>query len=227
MCWENKSQYGSAWKEVAPHILPLISDMFGFDWNVGVAGFNASRSAVIHVRCSDVPMIRHKRYHLPRASFWRFVVDAIRDIENVYIESCQDYHSFRAKKGEATCTGIIDSITTYLRSNMVGPNVRIHLPRCDSRGESLRIFQQSTVLIAPIPSSFSFVVGVSKKKNFISPLFVSEIEDPSNARELPAVVPWTMHPGLPLFHRDVESYFDFNYTQVIDDSSDAVIETHS
>ena len=66
--WDSAESYARFVSKVAP----LVEATYACGCGI-LPNARLSRSVAIHVRCSDVPWVRNKDYHLPDPAYWPFV----------------------------------------------------------------------------------------------------------------------------------------------------------
>ena len=132
-----------------------------------------NKTAVVHFRCSDVPFCKHSEYTLLPKEYYKFVSDEImkRDIENIVIITCNTHlsHPLSYK-----CSEYSSIIKSWLE-DYTGLDISID-NSCQSVKETYEIFLGSKMLIST-GGSFSFITGITKDVDFISPslLFLSSL----------------------------------------------------
>ena len=146
-----------------------------------------NKTAVVHFRCSDVPFCKHPEYPLLPKEYYKFVADEImkRDVENIVIITCNTHNqhplAYKCSDYSSTIKGWLESYT----------NLEVSIDdSCQGIKETYEIFLGSKVLISS-GGSFSFIPGITKDKDFISPSLFGE--NPSKGFEdLHNMVHWTM-----------------------------------
>ncbi|KAJ1456258.1 hypothetical protein M885DRAFT_518095 [Pelagophyceae sp. CCMP2097] len=178
--------------------------------------FNST--AVVHVRCGDVPFSQHYFYHLPQPSFWVWpeMLSALQkpEVDRVVVQAVslaknRDGHFVDGHAGSpaqaSACNNYIDQIAKCLRA---ATSTQVSISRSNAP-EAEADFLGAQTLVVPVPSSFSFLPGFVKGPHYFTSAFVDErkcCKDRINITELSRNVPWTMHPFEPVWHADVEDY---------------------
>jgi hypothetical protein len=187
----------------------------------------------IHFRCSDTPFVFGSNYPLATARYVRFAIETARrrhpSVRRVQVESCS-HHSDSATDGKTVpnsearkrgCGRFTREFVGYLRETW--PDLEVETV-CVDELESQRRMLGASVLIMTMPSSFSFVPGALKGRDFITPKTFGKVPAWTSAElaALPDRVPWTMYRGavetdvLPTLH--VPNYHQFDYRRFLDTS---------
>jgi hypothetical protein len=158
-------------------------------------------AAVVHFRCSDVPFMRHKIYHLYPRKYFQFAGDKIKKlgIDEVAVLFCRDHglehlteaYGYNATVARAQCSMYAAVISNWLVETglKVGPSV------CVDSKTTWAIMANSAALVST-GGSFSFLPGVSKTKGrFISPRYATEGATDINGKQLAKAVHWSMWDG--------------------------------
>lgn len=146
-----------------------------------------NKTAVVHFRCSDVPFSKHPEYTLLPKEYYKFVSDEImkRDVENIVIITCNTHlsHPLSYKCSEYSLT-IKNWLEDYTNLDTSIDN------SCQNVKETYEIFLGSKMLIST-GGSFSFVPGITKDSDFISPSLLGE-NSSKGFEDLHNMVHWTM-----------------------------------
>jgi hypothetical protein len=179
----------------------------------------------IHFRCSDVPFNYHSLFPMPRSEFLDYAMgvasERAPETKRVIIESCTHHAASRtgartnipnSEQNKIMCAKFARELRTYLQQTW--PAYEFELA-CYSESESVRRMLGSRVLIMTIPSSFAFVTGAQKGKDFVTPKVLG-VEPSWDSDRLHDAVPWSMYPGAPgtdvLTPVDVvPNYFQFDF----------------
>lgn len=147
--------------------------------------------AVVHFRCSDQPFRRHPSYVLQPKSYFKFVSKEIeaRDVDSILIVTCDKHErSELAHKCSEYSSAIKDWLGEFT-----------HLPvniddTCMSVKETYQLFVDCKVLVST-GGSFSFLPGMTKGVDFISPSLLGSATDKDTRekfKDLYKLVSWTM-----------------------------------
>ncbi|KAJ1460480.1 hypothetical protein M885DRAFT_559594 [Pelagophyceae sp. CCMP2097] len=150
------------------------------------AAAESERTAVVHLRCGDVPCRRHENYHLPQASFWN--QPAL-------------WEAIRARE--------IEHVVLYtIPANATAPHAG-YVNRAPA-AEAEAAFLSAQLLIAPVPSTFLFLAGLTNPQgDFTGPFVDARYRKGPGATDIAALakaVPWHMQPEPPVWHPDVSDY---------------------
>jgi len=171
------------------------------------------------LRCSDVPYIRHNLYHLPPLAYFRFALHHLRALQppvrraTIFFNAALTHHSFLrnrvvgaigtggagaaaarragySQEGLDACRALATSLRTFVAQV---PGLHVSLDNTSAAPDVLAAFLASRAVISAVPSSFSFIAGVTKERArgelFVTPLYDTEAaSDPG----LSKLVHWTM-----------------------------------
>ncbi len=182
----------------------------------------------IHFRCSDAPFVYNRGFPMVRAAYIDFALgEASRrhpDVDTLIIESCS-HHASTSSQVELSnsaankqgCSRFSRALAGYINRRWPRFLVRV---MCFPEGESVRRMLGSRMLITTMPSTFSFVSGVQKGSDFITPKGFGEAPRYDDT-DLHTKVPWTMFPGQAGTDvvRPVESvpnYHQLDYARLLD-----------
>ena len=216
--------------------------------------------AVVHVRCSDIPFNRHKKYHLQFKEYYAWVAREISgNVSRVHLVMCPQFRSnprrwnkayglsgipefgYTAQQYQSKCTSFANVIRKWFKELL--PSIPVEPVMCLTNEDSINLFARSKYLIAggAAPSSFSFVAGITKGRNYFVPYPYIEIppgatDSPLNPLtirnrdlfyqnlattsqydangcppEIPPNMPMSVWRGKPILHADVSDYVTFNY----------------
>ena len=154
--------YGDKWKNHIGEIENLMK------WNKIEPDQKFKDSAVFHFRCSDSPFDKDTSYTLLPKEYYHFITDFLNDknIDKLYVIT--NYVHFKNKNSIAMkkCPNFVDTILDWIEEKA---NFKIErTPLFLSVRESYQAFLGSKVLFNNT-SSFSFIPGLLKGKNFITP----------------------------------------------------------
>lgn len=167
------------------HILPFYSKQYVRDYGKLCIKQKLSdikfttpleNAICIHVRCSDVPFVRHNHYLMHKCEWYRqaiqMALEKIPTLNNIIVVSC---HSHRGSTGyytvsdkeiernSAQCEFFIDNYIKYLTSIFKMP-VKTH---CGSLENDMYIMHYSPCLIAST-GSFAYYMGYCSDNFFIT-----------------------------------------------------------
>lgn len=155
---------------------------------------NFENSAVIHFRCSDSPFIKDPNYTLLPKEFYDFACTKIKEKNNIN----KIYFMMSTNWGKKDypverCTDFVNDIADWLKENLKDHNISIDRNPIDkSIKESYGIMLGAGLLITSV-SSFSFIPGVVKGKDYISSSMFGNIKvDYEKYKDLHKKVHWTM-----------------------------------
>jgi len=164
--------------------------------------------AILHFRCSDVPFIKHPDYHLLPKEYYYFVADELKksDIKEMVVFNCMSHkkHSLATEK----CPYYLNTLCDWIQEKC---DIKIDRQmKCISIEESYKAMISCKKLIST-GGSFSFIPGILKDKDFISPALLKE-KDLSKEKyeKLHEKVHWTMWQ-----ERKIISHTSVNYENLI------------
>ena len=171
---------------------------------------SVKNDAVIHIRCSDVPFIKHNSYHLQPKAYYKWVADKCKqkNIKAIHFLLCTN-HMQKNKKQIYKCNKIAKTIRSWMKEFL--PNVEMKPVTCLNILKSYQMFLGCKVLAqgGAGPSSFSFFTGLTKGKNFLTSKFISE-QTKHKSKILDKWIdkfPWSMWRGDPIWHSSVKEYY--------------------
>ena len=140
-------------------------------------------------------------FPMPRAEYLRYAMQTAAILSpqtrRVVIESCTHHASSIAgdvtapKPNQIVCAKFAKELRDHMRVSW--PDYTFDLV-CYPEAESIRRMLGSRVLIMAVPSSFAFVTGVQKAKNFVTPKSLG-VEPSWDTDTLHQHVPWSMYDG--------------------------------
>ena len=173
--------------------------------------------AIIHLRCSDVPFVRHIDYHLQTSEYYTFVFDILKkhNIKKVKIMLCTQHGT--NDLANIKCSEYANKIIEWGLQNDL--NMSKDIVCLSSEYETYKNLLSCKILVST-GGSFSFIPGIIKalenKEFFISPLFYTEDKDNLKTdqwyNELVNKVHWSMYNKKPILHSSIKDYNTFEYT---------------
>lgn len=154
---------------------------------------------VIHFRCSDIPFIKHRQYHMTKAASVRWMADQVksRGYDKVILLSCNSHHGLDSD----SCAKYIDFYTGLLEQSGIAVT-----RQCKSIYYDFATMVNSPLLVSLNSSSYSFMAGIAKDPaNYISCNMGIEVE---GVYYLQTEADWVLDVNPPLLHKDVSSYHD-------------------
>lgn len=176
--WDSAESYARFVSKVAP----LVEATYACGCGI-LPNARLSRSVAIHVRCSDVPWVRNKDYHLPDPAYWPFVERWMRRsnaprhvlILNETSHRTGGRLSFPNADERRACVDLAAAIGDFFASH--GFSVSYFRQRGEAA--ALSALLGAHTLVMGVASSFSFFAGLSKRplhERFITPLLYREEE---------------------------------------------------
>ena len=170
---------------------------------------------MIHFRCSDVPFNKHPAYPLLPKEYYLFALQKIKksNIDEILFLNCSTWKNTASEckniNTEETCNQYINTIADWLEENTSIPVNREKL--CVSVKETYQIMLGSKIMIST-GGSFSFIPGMVKGKNFISPCNIGEKKELYDKyKNLHQEVHWTMWDKFDVVWQKNIDYKTFDY----------------
>lgn len=154
---------------------------------------------VVHFRCSDVPFIKAKEYHLTKSSSVRWMAKQIknRGFKELILLSCNQHNSLN----QTSCKKYVDFYSNIFRTEGLKVTAQ-----CNSVYTDFSLMLHSPLLISLNSSSFSFMAGIAKDpQNYISCNMGIEA---NGQYLLQNEADWILDPRAPLLHMSVTDYDD-------------------
>ena len=148
-----------------------------------------SEDAIFHFRCSDSPFDGDTAYTLLPREYYYFVTDKLNEakIKKMYIITNMNHK--KNKLAEKKCPEYLDIIVSWLQ---LGANFEIvRKPLLLNVRDSYRAYLGCKILFNNT-SSFSFIPGVTKGKNFITASMLGDTPYKEEYKDLHKKVHWTM-----------------------------------
>lgn len=211
--WKNKKSidYANAWKKFKPEIKKIFEES-----NIK-ENKDFNNKAVIHFRCSDVPFNSHPNYNLLTKEYFFFALEKIEkeNIDEIIFVNCSDWHAKFGSNSEEKCNSYIETISNWLEEKT---KIKINRKKyCVSVEETYGIMLGSKILIGT-GGSFSFMAGILKDKNFVTPSNIGEgnLELFEKFKNLHKEVHWTMWDKFDrISHNNIDyEKFDYNNYEV-------------
>ena len=173
------SHYAGFVTRIAPLVLPT------FECGCGLTPDAAFADAVaVHVRCSDVPWVKNKDYHVPDPAYWPFVAKWLRAVRaprrvlifNASSHRTGDRPAVPSAEERAMCARWAGAIGTFFHGHGFA------VSQFEGRGEreAMRALLGAHTIVAAMASSFSFFAGLAKRplrERFVTPLLYREEEE--------------------------------------------------
>jgi hypothetical protein len=179
----SSEEYSNYWKKQIPAVKDEIK-------KIGVTpDLNYSNTAIVHFRCSDVPFIEHKSYTLLPQSYYNFVSEQINksNVDNVVIVTCITHN--KHKLADVKCPEYTDKIKSWLEDKL---DIPVSIDNtCMSVEDTYSAFIGCKILVST-GGSFSFIPGICKGKDFISPSLFGLHIPSSEMIDIHRDVFWTM-----------------------------------
>ena len=179
------AEYGRFWKDVAPKLHAKLTRELAI-----VPDDEYADTAIVHLRCSDVPFINHNEYPLLPQKYYEFAAREVlrRGIRRVVLTNC--YTHGQHPRAERECPIIADGIATWMR-RVLGDRAWVDSqPHCWDQRTTLCRMLGCGVLIST-GGSFSFPVGVCKGDAFVTPVLAGA-RARAEHRRLHDLVHWRM-----------------------------------
>ena len=190
--WRNSAQYANTWRNQIPQIELTMKH------RSVIPDSSLRYTAIIHLRCSDVPFNRHKDYPLLPKAYYEFVASILSsdtDLHYLRVVNCfkHDEHPLASTK----CPQFAQTIASWMRENLQGVKVSVDI-ECDDEHTTLSKFMGARWLVST-GGSFSFIPGMLKGRKFISPTLGPKT---GRHRGLHRLVHWTMWPEDEIYETD-------------------------
>lgn len=177
--FKNPEDYGHYWKKNRYKVIEELKDL--------TPNKTYKNCAVIHFRCSDVPFCKHPEYTLLPKEYFKFVSEKInqKQIQKIIIITCNTHNS---NSLTYKCDDYSLTIKKWFKEFT---NIPVHIDNtCQSIERTYEIFLGSKILVST-GGSFSFIPGITKDENFISPSLFGD-NNFSGFENLYEKVHWTM-----------------------------------
>lgn len=176
--YSSSKKFVDHWKRLKPALATKLRKEAKLD--VSLRQINSKKGiAIIHFRCSDVPFEVHPSYALLPKTYYEYVAEILKmqfNIHTIILLNCNSHRSDVNRMH--MCYDFLNVIQEWLSEYL--PNVQfIQDTQCKPIEKDWQSMIDSEVLIST-GGSFSFVVGILKGKNFISPWFVGRALDEEN-----------------------------------------------
>lgn len=167
--WQNASEYAAFVENVAPLVAQTYLANCGIQFDC-----RYKSSVGLHLRCSDVPFVRNKQYHLVDPSYWLFVLSHLhehRAPKTVVLFNSSEHHApmrpaYPSTSEQHACDGLAAAVGSFFRRHNY--TVRYHESR-DS-AETIAAMLGVHTLVASMASSFSFFAGITKpRERYLTP----------------------------------------------------------
>lgn len=209
--WRNKKSvdYANEWKHNSSKIERYLTEENIFPDK------KYENKAVIHFRCSDSPFNKHPNYPLLPKEYYLFAVKKIEEsgVDEILFLNCSSWNNKAPGceniNTEEKCNQYINNIADWLEESTSIPINRQKL--CVSVKETYQIMLGSKIMIST-GGSFSFVPGMVKGKNFISPCNIGEKKELYDKyKNLHQEVHWTMWDKFDVVWQKNIDYRTFDY----------------
>lgn len=191
----NSEETNAYWDEVAPVLRPAIDS--------ALRKTNVKTDVIdicIHLRCSDVPFLKHRLYHIQSARYYEWALQHINASVNEHITILAS-HKWRADpKNETMCEMWTRDLKTYLEHK--GFVVTI---QSESSLQDYATLFWSKKSIGSC-SSFCFTASIGKA-SFVMPLLGKE-DVWNGTYERPTVIPQWMYTEPGILHSSVKDYYN-------------------
>ena len=206
--WKNKTskEYSEKWNSHTKEIKKIMTDS-----NIK-PNLNYQNKAVIHFRCSDSPFNKHPEYPLLPKEYFLFALKKIEEsnVDEILFLNCSSWNSKFISNPEQKCNNYINVVSDWLEENT---DIKVNREKiCISIKETYNIMLGSKILVST-GGSFSFIPGMLKGKNFISPQNVGEKINVNKEilKDLSKNVHWIMWDKLDhISHKNID-YNNFDY----------------
>ena len=197
--WRSSQQYADTWRNKIPEIARMIQQ------RSIISDTSMNDTAIIHLRCSDVPFYEHPEYPLLPKAYYDFVASKLitdTGLRHVRVLNCfqHDQHPLARTK----CPMFAQTIANWVQEKLpkqIDVSVKIE---CDDERTTISKLMGARWLIST-GGSFSFIPGMLKGRKFITPIL-----GPKTTRHqgLHRLVHWTMWPKSEIYETDNS----FNYS---------------
>jgi len=186
-----------------------------FEYNLKTYPILDKDCICIHIRCSDIPFVKHTNYHLYKMQWYKNAIDfalTLGTYSKIVIVSCSGHKSTNEYKD--ACKLFVDSYYEFLSSTYDFPVSIV----CQTMYEDMYTMYNSKCLIAS-PSSFSYYVGISSDNIFIttSTKPLQECNDSysnTHCSDIPIKNNMYYIPPLYIDHKNVDCYVTQKYDVV-------------
>lgn len=213
--WRNESiKYSNFWEKNISKIKKI------FEEEKLKPDTSFSNKAAIHFRCSDVPFNKHPEYPLHPKEYFHFVAEKIKEsgVGEVVFINCSSWRSNATgiENVDEICNNYIETIADWLGEKL---DIKINREKiCVDVKETYSIMLGSKLLIST-GGSFSFIPGMVKGKNFISPSFLGEnvnLKMLENWKNISKEVHWAMWDKFDIVSHQNIDYKSFDYKNYFD-----------
>jgi hypothetical protein len=195
----NNNRRALYWKLMKPYAHKILENAFMESGLKEKAIENTRKTICIHFRCSDIPFIRHKQYHLQKYSYFKKCLEDVSymDYKKIKLVSCNFHRS--SDENVKACGKYIDSLVDYLTG--LGYMVEI---QCTSNVEDFATLFYSPVTIST-GGSYSFMSGYFGNGVFMAEgHYIDDVEFPDSKC---TDCEWLKN-GHCLRHMEVDDYYD-------------------
>lgn len=203
----NPATYAARWARK----YPILDEMKKKYTLPSASKFLVTKEAVLHIRCSDAPFVKHAGYTLLPQGYFKFVADQLmsKSIRTVHLLMCS--HHRKHPLADSKCPEFASTIRNWLLDRGMS---HVSHAMCLSEAATIAAMCSAKALVST-GGTFSFIAGVLKPVGgFISPLLGAHINiTDCFIRDMAARVHWTMWPGRPIPHSAIEDYATFNYSK--------------
>jgi len=173
-----------------------------------------SNKAVIHFRCSDVPFMKHPNYTLLPKDYFLFALKKIEknNVDEIVFLNCSGWNSKFISNPEEKCNSYINTISDWLEENT---KIKVNRQKiCIGIKETYEIMLGCKILVST-GGSFSFIPGITKNKNFISPSNIGEGDEKifQKFKNIHKLVHWTMWDKFDVINHEGIDYETFDYSK--------------
>lgn len=191
-----RHEYTKYWSIIRSKLNSLYSDILPTKRKTNVP--------VIHFRCSDIPMVRHSFYHIPKKESILWVCELMknRGYKKAILLSCNSHLSNNKKKQQ--CTMFKDFYIDIFKNQGIMIETQ-----CNALYEDMSLMFHSPLLISLNVSSFSFIIGISKDPSTYCSALMGRERD-RKYESNPELQDWIVNPTIPLLHCEVKDYYDKN-----------------
>lgn len=176
-------EYAELWLSAAPRAAARVRRLAPED-----AFF--TDTAVVHVRCSDVPFNKHPSYPLLPEAYYAFASEQVARARcrRVVFLACYDHKP--SAHAATECPRITSRIAQWMARHLAGTGIEVDASAvCVPIDASIAMMRGARVLVST-GGSFSFLVGVTKGREFVTPSLCGR-KRPQHA-ELASLVHWSM-----------------------------------
>lgn len=206
--WKHKNSidYAKEWLKMKPEISNILRESKIF------SNKKYENKGVIHFRCSDVPFNKHKYYNLLPKEYYLFALQKMEEqrVDEIVFLNCSDWNSKYIENTDQKCNSYISTIADWLQEKT---KIKVNREKiCIPVKETYEIMLGSKVLVGS-GGSFSFIPGMLKGKNFITPSNIGEgnLELFKKFKNLHKEVHWTMWGKFDRISHNGLDYKTFDY----------------